>query len=71
MDISIGDLITRKSYEHDKVFRVVEVSECGVLLAEEDVRLIADAPLHDVVKIDEIKRETILEQADEQTAYAF
>lgn len=71
MDISVGDLITRKSYEHDTVFRVIDVNELGVLLAGEDVRLIADAPLQDVVKVDETVRETLMEQADEQKAYAF
>lgn len=71
MDISVGDLITRKSYAHDTVFRVIDVNERGVLLAGEDVRLIADAPLQDIVKVDETVRETLMEQADEKKAYAF
>ena len=31
MDISVGDLITRKSYEHDTVFRVIAVNERGFI----------------------------------------
>ncbi|GEN57902.1 sporulation peptidase YabG [Halolactibacillus alkaliphilus] len=71
MDIAVGDLITRKSYNHDTVFRVIDVSEAGVLLAGEDVRLIADASVCDVVKVDEALRVEMTEKSREAKDYAF
>lgn len=59
MGIQVGDIITRKSYNHDLLFRVVEIKENReteekiAILHGEDVRLIADAPLDDLEKIDD------------------
>lgn len=48
MNISIGDLVTRKSYQGDLLFKVVDITNKIALLHGEDVRLEADAPLADL-----------------------
>lgn len=53
MDISVGDLVARKSYKQDLLFRVTEISDSIAILYGEDVRLIADAPIHDLLIIDD------------------
>ncbi|MGX1902116.1 sporulation peptidase YabG [Thermolongibacillus altinsuensis] len=55
--IKIGDIVARKSYECDILFRVTGIKEQEgekeAILHGEDVRLIADAPFSDLVIIDE------------------
>jgi spore coat assembly protein len=57
MDIKVGDIVARKSYKCDLLFRVIDIKEKGeereAILYGEDVRLIADAPCSDLVIIDE------------------
>jgi spore coat assembly protein len=57
MDIKVGDIVARKSYQCDLLFRVIDIKEKGdekeAILYGEDVRLIADAPCSDLVVIDE------------------
>lgn len=60
MSIKIHDIVARKSYEGDVLFRVIDIKEKkGIkeaVLYGEDVRLIADAPFSDLLKIDENER---------------
>jgi spore coat assembly protein len=57
MDVKVGDIVARKSYQCDLLFRVIDIKEKGdekeAILYGEDVRLIADAPCSDLVVIDE------------------
>ncbi|HHW36379.1 MAG TPA: sporulation peptidase YabG [Bacillales bacterium] len=53
MDIEVGDLVTRKSYNHDLLFRVTEINNAIAILLGEDVRLMADAPISDLLVIDD------------------
>lgn len=50
MDLAIGDVVTRISYQHDLLFRVSSFTNHKVILHGEDMRLIADAPKDDLVK---------------------
>ncbi|QFT87113.1 Sporulation-specific protease YabG [Bacillus sp. THAF10] len=57
MNIKIGDIVARKSHGFDLLFRVIDIShnehnEPIVILYGEDVRLIADAPIHDLKIVD-------------------
>jgi spore coat assembly protein len=52
MAIEIGDLVVRKSYQKDLVFRVVGFDDDQALLKGVDLRLMADAPLDDLEKVD-------------------
>jgi len=58
MTIKVGDIVTRKSYGNDILFTVVSVNKIKqtAVLQGLEVRLMADASLDDLVKID---RETL------------
>ncbi|WP_102348005.1 sporulation peptidase YabG [Bacillus sp. Marseille-P3661] len=55
MDIKVGDIVTRKSYKQDLLFRVTEINDSYAILFGEDVRLIADAPLSDLVHLNDVE----------------
>lgn len=61
--LNIGDIVARKSYNYDVLFRVKKISGDMVDLIGISVRIIADAPIYDLKKIAEeevhrINRET-------------
>ena len=47
--ITIGDLVTRKSYNNDIVFEVINIEGNEVVLKGVDIRLIADAKVNDLI----------------------
>ena len=49
MLFKIGDLVTRKSYNNDMIFKIIEIKEDEVLLKGLNIRLIADALVSDLV----------------------
>lgn len=54
MEIKVGSIVARKSYQFDLLFRVIEMKvnrqgKTVAILCGQDVRLIADAPLDDLV----------------------
>ncbi len=58
MEIKVGDIVARKSYHFDLLFKVTEIThDQTVYLYGEDVRLIADAPYDDLVLVDENERQ--------------
>jgi len=50
--ISLGDYVTRKSYENDIVFEVIAIEGKECVLKGVDIRLMADAPVNDLVVCD-------------------
>ena len=44
----IGDLVTRKSYDNDIVFKIIEIQDKNFILKGVVVRLFADSPLEDL-----------------------
>lgn len=52
-----GDIVTRKSYNHDLLFRIQSIKRDLAQLYGEDYRLEADAPVDDLEKVD--KRELL------------
>ncbi|HHY75088.1 MAG TPA: sporulation peptidase YabG [Bacillus bacterium] len=58
MKSKVGDIVTRKSYKHDLLFRVTEINDSTAILFGEDVRLIADAPIADLISIDDKEYES-------------
>ncbi|WLR50897.1 sporulation peptidase YabG [Bacillus tianshenii] len=75
MSVHIGDIVGRKSYKCDLLFRVIEVKEKDdkklVVLYGEDVRLIADAPLEDLIVIDEREYKKRKKQLEEIENHSF
>lgn len=53
MELSVNDLVTRISYNHDMVFRIIRITEDGnYILKGVNIRLIADSPREDLVLYD-------------------
>ncbi|MBO4600888.1 MAG: sporulation peptidase YabG [Bacilli bacterium] len=48
MNFNLGDFVTRKSYKHDILFKIIKIEEDIVYLKGVNVRLLADAPITDV-----------------------
>lgn len=58
MEIKVGDIVARKSYKFDLLFKVIDVKDKQtVFLYGEEVRLVADAPYDDLVIIDEREKQ--------------
>lgn len=53
MSFGIGELVTRESYQHDILFRISKVTSDTATLHGEDLRLEADAPIADLVRVRE------------------
>ncbi|MFT4415973.1 sporulation peptidase YabG [Fredinandcohnia humi] len=72
MEIKVGDIVARKSYKLDLLFKVIEVKDPQVVfLYGEDVRLVADAPYDDLVVIDdhEQQKRQLLDKEKVDTSY--
>lgn len=50
--LAVGDLVVRKSHDADIVFKVTSLNEGIALLRGICFRVMADAPLSDLVKVD-------------------
>lgn len=48
MEYQIGQYVTRKSYNHDLVFRIIDIKEKEYILKGKSVRLYADSPEEDL-----------------------
>ena len=55
MFFKIGDLVTRKSYEHDIVFKIVDISDNVVYLKGLNIRLCADSNINDLKLVSDAK----------------
>ncbi|UOE94182.1 sporulation peptidase YabG [Alkalihalobacillus sp. LMS39] len=66
MKLNIGDIVGRKSYQCDLLFRVIAIHDDIVELSGEAVRLMADAPLDDIVLISENERKVRREKEKER-----
>lgn len=53
MQIKIGDLVTRDSYQNDMVFCVIDIKDDICILKGMNIRLIADSPIDDLKKFEE------------------
>ncbi|MED4533456.1 sporulation peptidase YabG [Metabacillus fastidiosus] len=69
MQVKIGDIVGRRSYKCDLLFRVINIKENDageriVILYGEDVRLIADAMYDDLVIVDQNERDSRKQKED-------
>lgn len=69
--ISSGDLVTRKSYQHDIIFRVKTDAAPIVKLMGEHIRLEADAPLDDLEKVTGAEYHRRRNEVDKKEAYSY
>ena len=49
MEIKINSLVTRKSYNHDTIFKVLNIKDNICYLKGQNIRLYADSPIEDLV----------------------
>ncbi|TSB45070.1 sporulation peptidase YabG [Alkalicoccobacillus porphyridii] len=56
MKLVVGESVTRISYQHDMLFRIVEIGQGTAMLAGEEMRLLADAPLEDLQVVSDIDK---------------
>ncbi|MEI3599041.1 MULTISPECIES: sporulation peptidase YabG [unclassified Oceanobacillus] len=71
MDIKIGDIVTRKSYNHDIVFRVSELEKEQVLLRGTEMRLQADAPIEDLTIVARADLEIRQKKSKEKEEFSY
>ncbi|HET7629498.1 MAG TPA: sporulation peptidase YabG [Bacillales bacterium] len=72
MNIQAGDIVARRSYDCDVLFRVERIAENGIVhLAGEDLRLYADAPYDDLVPMSRDELKAYRKQTAKKEAYSF
>ena len=62
LEINKGDFVTRKSYNHDTVFKVVNIKEGIYYLKGVEVRLYVDSEYSDLVKCNKPEEESFNEE---------
>jgi len=55
MNLQIGDLVTRNSYNNDTVFKIIDIDNDVVLLKGINIRLLADSDINDLKKVSDVK----------------
>lgn len=71
MDIQIGTLVTRASYDHDLLFRVQSIQKEEAMLSGIDVRLVADAPVEDLVRVSDSELTYRQKQRKKEEEYSY
>jgi len=74
MDFTVGERVTRKSYQHDLLFRIAKLGASEAVLHGEDIRLIADAPFADLRRVEERdlkKRKKVVRKQEEHSFKLF
>lgn len=66
MELKRGDLVTRISYNHDTVFKITNIKDDIYYLKGIEVRLYADAEVHDLVKYKELEIKENTEDVEEE-----
>ena len=61
LDINTGDYVTRKSYNNDTIFKVINIKEGICYLKGAEVRLYADSDITDLVKCEKPREEDFQE----------
>lgn len=63
----IGDAVTRKSYNNDIVFKIIDIKDKMYILKGINVRLVADSTLDDLILHDgnTVNDESLIDRIDE------
>lgn len=60
MIFNVGDFVTRKSYNNDIIFKIISIEEDKVYLKGVEIRLLADSPITDLKKAEEVLDESFI-----------
>lgn len=76
MQVEIGDIVARKSYQLDLLFRVIDVKttatgEQVAILYGDEVRLVADAKCDDLVVVDEKEKNSRKQKEKEKVDQSY
>ncbi|WP_373894533.1 sporulation peptidase YabG [Virgibacillus natechei] len=71
MGVTTGELVTRKSYNNDLMFRVASVTKDIVHLYGEDIRLQADAKADDLLQVQSRELEKRRQKGREQEEFSY
>ena len=71
MDIKIGDIVTRKSYNHDILFKVASLDKDSVQLHGVEMRLVADAPFEDLTIVHRVELAERQKKAKEKEEFSY
>lgn len=70
-DFTTGEMVTRISHHHDLLFRIASIKQNQAILHGEDMRLLADAPLDDLVKIKDRDLKKRVKKQKEKEEYSY
>lgn len=71
MGFLVGELVTRKTYESDVLFRIASVDERIAILHGEAIRLEADAPLEDLIHVQDEELEERRHKGKKQEEFSY
>jgi spore coat assembly protein len=71
MGFLTGEFVTRISYDHDLLFRISSLTGSTAILHGEDIRLEADAPITDLVRVDAREIEAHREQVKNKEEFSY
>lgn len=66
MKLVVGECVTRNSYQNDVLFRILEITNQTAMLAGEEMRLLADAPLDDLQVVSDTDKRKRRQQGKEK-----
>lgn len=71
MNLVKGELVTRISYDHDLLFKITAIKGGQAILHGIDMRLEADAPIEDLVRVDDEELRERNETGKEQEEFSY
>lgn len=76
MNLEKGMIVTRKSYNHDTTFKILNIKDNICYLKGIDVRLYADSPIEDLIKSnnkkeDNFEEEVLIEEKLDRDSYFY
>lgn len=71
MGFTVGDLITRPSYNNDLLFRIAQIDSQKATLHGVDLRLVADAPLSDLLLVEERELKKRLKEEKKREEFSY
>jgi len=66
-----GELVTRKSYQHDLLFKISSLKQNKAILYGDEYRLVADAPIDDLTRVEKRDLEKRRQKSREQEESSF
>ncbi|SHG75451.1 sporulation peptidase YabG [Ornithinibacillus halophilus] len=69
--LTVGDLVTRYSYDHDLLFRVESIKQEQAILHGEDIRLVANSSISDLKTVEKRELERRRQKGKEEEEFSY